>query len=89
MLGHSDLNIRIICYLARWSLGESFCVAVMRWQRSRAGKEKYININKIAGLSRDWVGDKILFMCFFKSVLMGEKKHINRIPPQKNPGTIP
>ena len=38
------------------------------------GKKKHININKFAGLSRDWVGAKILFMCFFLgSFLMGEK----------------
>ena len=30
-----------------------------------SGKEKHININKFAGLSRDWVGAKILFICFF------------------------
>ena len=50
-----------------------------------SGKEKHININKFAGLSRDWVGAKKLFMCFFGSFLMGEKKHINKIP-QKIPG---
>ena len=44
-----------------------------------------VNINKFAGLSRDWVGAKKLFMCFFGSFLMGEKKHINKIPP-KIPG---
>ena len=49
------------------------------------GKKKHININKFAGLSRDWVGAKNLFMCFFGSFLMGEKKHINKIPP-KIPG---
>ena len=27
-------------------------------------KEKQINRNKCGGLSRDWVGGKILFMCF-------------------------
>ena len=37
------------------------------------GKEKHININKFAGLSRDWVGAKKLFMCFFGSFLMGAK----------------
>ena len=31
------------------------------------GKIEHININKFAGLSRDWVGAKILFMCFFSS----------------------
>ena len=51
-------------------------------------RKKHININECAGLSRDWVGVKKLFMCFFGSFLMGEKKHINKIPPQ-NPGTIP
>ena len=48
-----------------------------------------ININKFAGLSPDWVGAKKLFMCFFffffGSFLMGEEKHINKIPP-KIPG---
>ena len=51
-----------------------------------SGKEKHININKFAGLSRDWVGAKILFMCvcvfFFP---FGGEKHINKVPP-KIPG---
>ena len=46
------------------------------------GKKKHININKFAGLSWDWVGAENLFMCFFGSFLMGENKHINKIPPQ-------
>ena len=51
------------------------------------GKKKHININKSAGLSRDWVGANNLFMCvfFLGSFLMGEKKHINKIRP-KIPG---
>ena len=42
---------------------------------STRGKKKHININKFAGLSRDWVGAKNVFMCFFLfgSFLMGEK----------------
>ena len=49
------------------------------------GKEKHININKFAGLSRDWAGGKILFMCFlffFGSFLMGEKKTHKQNCPQ-------
>ena len=50
------------------------------------GKKKHININKFPGLSRDWVGAKILFVCFFSGhSLWGRKKHINKIPP-KIPG---
>ena len=30
---------------------------------SSSGKEKHIIINTFAGLSRDWVGGKNLFMC--------------------------
>ena len=47
------------------------------------GKKKHININKFAGLSRDWVGAKMLLMCvcvcFFFSghSLWGTKEHIN------------
>ena len=56
---------------------------------SFSGKEKHIKINAFAGFSRDWVGGKILFMCFFLggggSFVVGEKKHINKIPP-KIPG---
>ena len=48
-------------------------------------RKKHTNINKFAGLSWDWVGAKILFVCFFGSFLMGEKKHINKITP-KIPG---
>ena len=48
----------------------------------KAQGKKRININKFAGLSRDWVGAKKLFVCFFfGSFLMGEKKHISKIPP--------
>ena len=40
------------------------------------GKKKHININKVAGLSRDWVGGKNLFMCFFVQVISyGEEKN--------------
>ena len=55
--------------------------------RKSQGKKEHININKWAGLSWDWVGGKDLFICFFGSFLMGEKKHINKIPPksQDNP----
>ena len=31
-----------------------------------SGKEKHVNINKFAGLSRDWARGKILFLCFFE-----------------------
>ena len=52
-------------------------------------KKKHINNNKCMGLSWDWVGGKSLFMCFFffMSFLMGEKTHINKIPP-KIPGPV-
>ena len=46
-----------------------------------------ININKCAGLSRDWVGGKILFMLFFRVIPYGGWRHRNKIPPK--PGTIP
>ena len=51
----------------------------------KSGKEKHININNFAGLSRDWVGAKKLFMCFFRVIPYGGEKHINKIPP-KIPG---
>ena len=48
-----------------------------------SGKEKHININKFAGLSRDWVGAKNRFMySVFGSFLMRGKKHMNKIPPR-------
>ena len=47
------------------------------------GKKKHININKFAGLSRDWVGAKNLFFVFFLRVIpYGGEKHINKIPPK-------
>ena len=45
-------------------------------------KKKHININKFVGLSRDWVSAKKLLMCFFRVIPNGEKRHINKIPPQ-------
>ena len=52
------------------------------------GKKKHININKFAGLSWDWVGAKILFMCFFRAIPYGGEKTHKQNSPQ-NPGTIP
>ena len=47
------------------------------------GKKKHININKFAGLSRDWVGAKNLFMCFLFWVNpYGGEKHIDIFPPE-------
>ena len=46
---------------------------------------KHININTLAGLSRDWVGAKNMFMCvcFFLGVIPygGEKIHKQNSPP--------
>ena len=53
-----------------------------------SGKEKHININKFVGLSRDWVGAKKLFMCFFRVIPYGGGKTHKQNSP-KNPGTIP
>ena len=53
--------------------------------RDIQGKKKHININKFAGLSRDWGVPKRLFMCFFQVIPYGGGKHINKIPP-KIPG---
>ena len=50
------------------------------------GKKKHMNINKFAGLSRDWVGAKNLFMCLFSGhSLWGKNTHTNKVP-QKIPG---
>ena len=35
--------------------------------------KKNTNVNKFGGLSRDWVGGKILFMCFSRVIAMVEK----------------
>ena len=53
-------------------------------------RKKHININKFAGLSRDWAGAKILFMCvcvcvFFSGHSLWGRKRISKVPP-KNPG---
>ena len=45
---------------------------------------KHININNFAGLSRDWVGAKKLFMPFFRVIPYGGEKHINKIPSVNN-----
>ena len=46
------------------------------------GKKKHININKFSGLSRDWVGAKNLFMCFFRVIPYGGEKTHKQNPPQ-------
>ena len=43
--------------------------------RNVSGKEKHININKFAGLSRDWVGAENLFMCFFSGHSLWGRKN--------------
>ena len=43
---------------------------------------KHMNRNIFAGLSRDWVGGKTLFVCFWGHSLWGRKNHINKIPPK-------
>ena len=61
-----------------------------RWKRSRTqdqktrtqGKKKHKNINKFAGLSRDWVGGKNVLCVFFRVIPHGERKRINKIPPK-------
>ena len=61
------------------------------WQHSRRhalpfrqGKKKHININKLAGLSRDWGGAKNLFMCFFRVIPYGGEKTHKQNPPTKS-----
>ena len=49
---------------------------------SSQGKEKYININKFAGLSRDWADGKILFMCFFSGPSLWGRKTHKQNPPK-------
>ena len=40
-------------------------------------EEKHTNINQFGGVSQDWVGGEIMFMCFFLRVIPygGEKTH--------------
>ena len=47
-------------------------------------RKKHININKFAGLSRDWVGAKNLFMCFFRVIPFGGEKTHKQNSPQKS-----
>ena len=62
-------------------------VVGLRGAKHLSGKEEaHINVNKFWGLSREWLGVKFC-LCAFGSFLMGEKKHINKIPPApKTPG---
>ena len=50
------------------------------------GKKKHINTNKCAGLSRDWVGDKNVLMCFVRVIPYGGEKAHKQNPPKKIPG---
>ena len=66
-----------IPFQGAWSL--HICLHLLR------ERKKHININKFAGLSRDWVGAKKLFMCFFRVIPYGgEKTHKQNSP--KIPG---
>ena len=51
------------------------------------GMATHKNINKFGGLARNWVGGKIIIMCFFRPIFREEEEeHINNIP--HNPRTI-
>ena len=55
------------------------------------GKKKHININKFAGLSRDWVGCQKFVYVFFRVIPYGgEKTHKQNSPqnPRDNPVKI-
>ena len=68
-----------------WSIALSSRSLHKSEKRLIQGKKKHISINKFAGLSRDWVGAKILFMsqimCFLGHSLWGRKTH-KQSPPQ-------
>ena len=58
--------------------GRRGIASVVRWNPHPAfsqGKQKHININKFAGLCPDWVGAKILFMCFFSAHSLWARKN--------------
>ena len=63
------------------------------WGEWYQGMQKHINMNKFADLSQDWVGDKMLFMCFLVVIPHGgENTHKQNPPPprkKKNSRTIP
>ena len=54
--------------------------------RIQGKKQKHVNVNKFAGLSRDWVGSKKVVYVFLGHSICGRKTH-KQIP--QNPGTIP
>ena len=72
LAGHVTGSLHRRTYRSRTSGHESVAIPFGVFQEGQ-GKKKHININKFAGLSRDRVGAKILFMCFLGVILMGEK----------------
>ena len=50
------------------------------------GTKKHINIHKFPGSSRDWVGGKIMVMCFFLCRSLWRRKAHKQNAPE-NPGT--
>ena len=69
-----------------FGMGTVGALAVSKARVSSQGKEKTHKHKQICGIVPGLGGAKNLFMCFFfGSFLMGEKKHINKIPP-KIPG---
>ena len=90
---HSSIENGSSIHTSGLSISQYSLVFSLRMQKEQItwdnqGKKTHININKFAGLCRDWVGAKNLLVCvcfflfFFRSFLMGEKKHINKIPPK-------
>ena len=55
-----------------------------------SGKEKTQKDKQFAGLSRDWVGAKILFMCFFFRAIPygGEKNTKTKSPPKSRDNPV-
>ena len=63
----------------RKRLGKNLCTIP---RTKNQGKKKHINIHKFAGFSWDWVGAKILFICFSRVIPYGGKAHKQKSPPK-------
>ena len=71
-----------VCVWGDWLGTGTTAVPCVNYCVSSSGKREHINMNKFAGLSRDCVGAKILFMCFFRGSFLWREKHINKVSPQ-------
>ena len=90
MSAHCPVSVAVLHHFG----GLAAIVAVGGWSGAAAMRPPLLFFfivqgrkhNKFGGLSQDWVGGRIMFMCFLRSFLVERRTHKQQSPPPKKPG---